>query len=175
MKEKIITKNAEKTQEVGKLLATELRGGEVISLLGDLGGGKTTFTQGLATGLSVKETITSPTFTIMKKYPVEHNTIKNLYHLDLYRLSNPQELADLGFAEIAADPQNVTVIEWANKAKEIIPPENNLQIRFGWLGKDKREITFSTYSRSPACRQAGSEIPIRSGRTSKQTKGEVLY
>ncbi|MBU1177860.1 tRNA (adenosine(37)-N6)-threonylcarbamoyltransferase complex ATPase subunit type 1 TsaE [Patescibacteria group bacterium] len=144
MKEKIITKSAEKTQEVGKLLATELRGGEVISLLGDLGGGKTTFTQGLAAGLGVKEVITSPTFTIMKKYSTRHDTIKNLYHLDLYRLSDPQELADLGFTEIVADPQNVTVIEWANKAKRIIPSENNLQIRFRWMGKDVRKITFST-------------------------------
>ncbi|MFH2027499.1 MAG: tRNA (adenosine(37)-N6)-threonylcarbamoyltransferase complex ATPase subunit type 1 TsaE [Nanoarchaeota archaeon] len=148
MKEIIITKSAEETQEVGKLLAAELRGGEVISLLGDLGGGKTTFTQGLAAGLGVKEVITSPTFTIMKRYPVEHDTIKNLYHLDLYRLSDAQELADLGFIDIASDPKNVVVIEWANKAKEIIPRENNLQIRFGWLGKDKRKITFSVYSRS---------------------------
>ena len=144
MKEKIVTKSAEETQEVGKLLATELSGGEVISLLGDLGGGKTTFTQGLAAELGVKEAITSPTFTIMKKYPVEHNTIENLFHLDLYRLGDAQELVDIGFMDIASDPHNVVVIEWANKAKEIIPPEKNLQIKFGWRGKDVRKITFST-------------------------------
>ena len=144
MKEKIITKSAAETQGVGKLLAAELRGGEVISLLGDLGGGKTTFTQGLAAGLGVKGIVTSPTFIIMKKYPVEHDVIENLYHLDLYRLGDVQELADLGFIDIASDPKNVVVIEWANKAKEIIPPENNLRVRFDWRGKDVREITFTT-------------------------------
>ena len=144
MQEKIITKSAAETQAVGKLLASKLRDGKVMSLLGDLGGGKTTFAQGLAAGLGVKEAITSPTFTIMKKYPAKHATIQHFYHLDLYRLSDPQELIDLGFTDIASDPTNVVVIEWANKAKEVIPQENNLQIRFGWLQKDMRKITFST-------------------------------
>lgn len=145
MRVKIITKSSQETYNVGKLLALQLRGGEIISLLGDLGGGKTTFTQGLAAGLGIKEAITSPTFVILKKYQSSHPSVENFYHLDLYRLNSLPELLDLGFADLISDETSVVAIEWANKAREIIPPENNVQVQFIYLGKNTRQIIFSTF------------------------------
>jgi len=144
MKTKVVTNNRLQTQKLGQLLATELRGGEIISLLGDLGGGKTTFTQGLAAGLKIKEKIISPTFVIFKKYPAKHPKIKYLYHFDLYRPHDLQEILDLGFEETISRPENITIIEWADKVQKIIPPANNLKIKFLFLGKNSRELTFFT-------------------------------
>jgi len=144
MKIEIITSNDQQTRRLGQLLAMELRGGEIISLQGDLGGGKTTFTQGLAAALKIKEKIISPTFVVLKKYPVPHPKIKYLYHLDLYRLRDPQEILDLGFEEILSRPENVMIIEWAEKARAILPPEKNIKIHFLFLGKNSRKITFFT-------------------------------
>ena len=138
-----ITTNAEETQKVGELLVSELQGGEILSLIGDLGGGKTTFTQGVARGLSINDRIISPTFVIFKKFALNSKNIKWLYHFDLYRLSDLQELVDLGFEDIISSPENITVIEWAQKAKKIIPPSKNIKINFKYLGKDKRQITVS--------------------------------
>lgn len=146
MTNKIITRNSGQTQELGKTLVNDLSGGEVISLIGDLGGGKTTFTQGLAAGLKIADKIVSPTFVILKKYQTEHPEIKHLYHLDLYRINDPQELLDLGFEEIIADLQNLTVVEWADKIPKLIPKKQNLQIKFKWLGKETRKIILQTPS-----------------------------
>lgn len=139
-----ITNNHEETQRVGELLASELQGGEILSLIGDLGGGKTTFTQGLARGLSIKGRIISPTFVIFKKFTIKSKNVKWLYHFDLYRLSGLQELVDLGFEDIISSPENITVIEWAQKASEIIPPSKNIKINFKYLGKNQRQITVSS-------------------------------
>ena len=139
-----ITTNTKETQRVGELLASELQGGEILSLIGDLGGGKTTFTQGVARGLSINDRIISPTFVIFKKFAINLKKIKWLYHFDLYRLSDLQELVDLGFEDIISAPENITVIEWAQKANEIIPPSKNIKINFKYLGKDKRQITVSS-------------------------------
>ncbi len=139
-----ITKNAKETQRLGKILAAELRGGEIISLIGDLGGGKTTFTQGVAEGLGIKEPIVSPTFVILKKFAVKINNIKWLYHFDLYRITDEQELLDLGFYEIIKSPENIVIIEWAQKAKQFIPAQKNIRVEFKYLGKESRQLTFGT-------------------------------
>ena len=143
LKASFITKSAQETQKVGEILASELQGGEILSLIGDLGGGKTTFTQGVARGLSIKDSIISPTFVILKKFPIKKSKIKWLYHFDLYRLSDMQELLDLDFTEIVSNSENITIIEWANKAKKIIPEKKNVKITFKYLSNNKRLITFS--------------------------------
>lgn len=89
----------------------------VVTLLGDLGAGKTTFIQGFAHALGVKHRITSPTFVIMKRYPLKRSLYKNLYHLDAYRVSDSKELAPLEFDKVLADPENIILIEWANNLK----------------------------------------------------------
>ena len=86
----IISKSTAQTQEIAQKLAKELTGQEIICFTGELGSGKTTFIQGLAKGLNIKDNITSPTFVIYKKYKAKKNL--NFYHFDLYRTQNPQEI-----------------------------------------------------------------------------------
>ena len=106
----------------------------IIALRGYLGGGKTTFAQGLAKGLGIKEKINSPTFNICKRY-------KNFYHFDCYRIENSKEILDLGFKEIAENPNNIVAIEWAERIKDILP-KNTHWIDFKFLEKEKRTIDF---------------------------------
>jgi tRNA threonylcarbamoyladenosine biosynthesis protein TsaE len=141
---KIISKSSSETKKIGELLAKTLFGGEIIGLIGDLGGGKTTFIQGLALGLKIKEQISSPTFVVFKKYRVSsHKKIKWLQHFDLYRIKNAEELLDLGFDEIINQTNSVSVIEWADRVFEILP-KNYLKISFRYIGKNSREIIFSS-------------------------------
>ena len=104
----------------------------VIGLQGDLGSGKTTFVQGFAKGVGVKEKVLSPTFVIMKKYGT-------LHHIDCYRLENSKELLELGWDKIMSDPQNIVLIEWPERVKDILPSEVII-VRFKTISQNKREI-----------------------------------
>jgi len=143
----IITKSSKETKKAGMALG-QILGREplsnkalVVALEGDLGSGKTTFIQGLAQGLKVKENILSPTFVIQKDFLLKLKNFKNLYHIDAYRLKNPEELLELGFKDLIGNPENLIVIEWADKIKKILPKEI-LKIEFENLGEDKRKITI---------------------------------
>lgn len=146
----IITKNARETQKVGQFLAEEIlkekrkKYAMVIALEGDLGGGKTTFTQGMIKGLDIGEEATSPTFVILKKYeiPTSGKQLKFFYHIDCYRLNSAQDILDLDFKHIVGNPENLVVIEWAEKIKEILP-KDTLWIKFKYLDKDEREIEIN--------------------------------
>jgi len=155
---KITTTSAKQTKELGKLLARELRGGEVLCLDGELGAGKTTFTQGLLQGLKVKGPYTSPTFVIMKHYELATHTsqlvtqnakkrratryeLRDIYHIDAYRIKS-DDLLELGWKEIVTDKKNVVIIEWSDRVKKILP-QKSLKITFTWLDKNKRQISFS--------------------------------
>lgn len=135
MRRIFITSSSKETQKLGKTLAREIKGGAVICLAGDLGSGKTTFTQGLLKGLGVKGPYTSPTFVILKKYK------KNIYHLDAYRV-DAKDILNLGWEEIVSDPENIVVVEWADRIKKIIP-KKALWIRFEWVDEKKRKIGYS--------------------------------
>ncbi len=104
----IITKNIEETYNLAEKIAENLSGGEILLLNGDLGAGKTTFTKGLAKALNVDDIITSPTFTIMKEYEGR----LNLYHFDMYRIGDADEVYELGFDDYLYDSNGVAVIEW---------------------------------------------------------------
>ena len=104
----IITKNIEETYKLAEKIASKLSGGEILLLNGDLGAGKTTFTKGLAKALDVDDIITSPTFTIMKEYVGR----LNLYHFDMYRIGDCDEVYELGFDDYLYDQNGVAVIEW---------------------------------------------------------------
>jgi tRNA threonylcarbamoyladenosine biosynthesis protein TsaE len=133
------TENSNQTQKLGQTLADELRGGEVICLSGELGAGKTTFTQGLLRGLGVEGPYTSPTFVIMKHYKNQNN---NIYHLDAYRVSG-NDIIDLGWKEIAGDKSNVIIVEWADRIAGIIP-KDALWIEFEWKDENRRKIVFKS-------------------------------
>jgi tRNA threonylcarbamoyladenosine biosynthesis protein TsaE len=127
-----------------------LQGGELILLDGKLGTGKTTFTQGLAQGLGITENVNSPTFTLLKEYagqPQSGNLAGDvsysrpaLYHFDLYRLDNPDEIVDLGFEDYFFS-DGVSVIEWADKAGSFWPNER-LNIRLKIMSETKRGVLF---------------------------------
>lgn len=114
----IITKNEQETLEFAQKFASELKGGEVFLLEGDLGTGKSVLVRGVAAGLGIAKQITSPTFVIMKVYEVEnHATIKKLVHVDAYRIE-VNDLFQIGLKEYLNDPETVVFIEWGDKVKK---------------------------------------------------------
>lgn len=149
MQKEFITTSSAQTKKLGEMLAEELKSGSasrrravsasrvgaIICLSGDLGSGKTTFTQGLLKGLKVKGPYTSPTFVIMKKYK------NNIFHFDVYRITD-KDILNLGWEEIIADKKSVIIVEWADRIKRIIP-RNALWVKFEWADKNKRKIIFN--------------------------------
>jgi len=135
------SKSARQTEEIGKKFSGKLTGGDILALEGDLGSGKTTFVKGLLRGLGVKKNVSSPTFLIIKKYEINKPgvPIKELYHLDCYRLKNYKEILALGFDDILRDRSAVAVIEWAGKIKKALP-EKLIEISFKWIDKNERKI-----------------------------------
>jgi tRNA threonylcarbamoyladenosine biosynthesis protein TsaE len=135
-----IVTTVEETNKIGELVGALLNSGDIICLIGDLGTGKTHLTKGIAKGLDIKDHVTSPTFTIVNEYT---GRLK-LYHFDVYRVNDPDEIAAIGFDEyIFSD--GVSIIEWANYIEELIPP-NNLTITIEKLpefGVNYRKINFS--------------------------------
>jgi len=153
IKKEQISVSPSQTQTLGQQMAKEIlkaplrKGAVVVGLMGDLGGGKTTFLKGFAKGLGIKKKILSPTFIIFKRftiYPVwSKGTLPftNFYHLDCYRIKKSKEILDLGFQEIITDPKNIVCIEWADRIKKILPKESIL-LKFKFKGKNKRRITL---------------------------------
>jgi len=144
----IITRHENETKALGKLLAEKLDKGDVITLDGDLGAGKTTFTKGLAEGLGVKRTVNSPTFTIIKEYEGESFPF---YHMDVYRLENSDE--DIGFDEYF-NSDGVTVVEWATFIEEFLP-DQLLKINISKEDESSRlfEISPMTSRLEKACEE----------------------
>lgn len=138
---KFLSKSENDTLKFAEKFAKKLRGGEVLCLLGELGAGKTTFLKGLAQGLGINESITSPTFVLMKKYRVKKRKIKSFYHFDFYRIKDPSAVLDLGFEEILQDDSSIVAIEWADKAETILP-KRKIILKFATKGAKKREITI---------------------------------
>lgn len=130
----IVTRSEKETMSIAETIANLLQRGDVLTLEGNLGTGKTTFTKGLAKGLQIKRAVTSPTFTIVKEYT---GTLP-LYHMDAYRLENSDE--DIGFDEYFYG-NGICVVEWAQFIEEYLP-ENRLQITLTFLNQDDRKITF---------------------------------
>jgi len=127
---KILSQNSAQTKKIAVRLAHNLlKSGRskskaaIIALYGDLGAGKTTFVQGFAKGLGLSSRIVSPTFLIIRNYKLKVKRYKRLYHVDVYRLHSVKELESLGFKKIISDPQNIVLIEWADKIKKILPPD----------------------------------------------------
>lgn len=136
----LITKSAAETAMVGFKLGETLEAGDVICLTGGLGTGKTAFTGGIAGALGITGHITSPTFTIVNEYGGR----LPLYHFDAYRISDPEEMFEIGFEEYL-DGRGVVVVEWAELIKDILPLEN-IEVRLEKTNSedpDKRRLTIS--------------------------------
>lgn len=140
-KHKIISKSPEDTFAFGKQIGESVAPGSVLTLVGDLGVGKTVFTQGLAEGLGISDAVNSPTFTIVQIY--EEGRIP-LYHLDVYRIGDISEMDEIGYEDYFYG-DGVCLIEWANLIEELLP-ERYVEIRIEKnleKGFDYREITVS--------------------------------
>lgn len=137
-----LSKNYQETFNLGKSLAIKCQGGEIFALNGPLGAGKTVFAQGLAQGLGIKDTVNSPTFNIIKIYPVKNNSlVKEFVHIDAYRLKSSLELQALGVDEMFHDPLNIILVEWAEKIKDILPSKYiKIDITIGDQANDRQII-----------------------------------
>lgn len=134
--------SSRQTQKLGETLAKSLllnrpeRRALVLGLTGDLGGGKTTFLQGFTRGLGLRFRVLSPTFIIMRRQG-------HFYHIDCYRLRRSQELKELGFKEIIANPQNIVAVEWADRFRKIMP-KDTIWLHFYFINKNKRKIVVES-------------------------------
>lgn len=135
------TYSGEETKELGRKIGLRAKPGDVYTLIGDLGVGKTVFTQGIAAGLSIEEPVNSPTFTIVQVYDSGRMPF---YHFDVYRIGDVEEMEEIGYEDYFYG-EGLTMIEWADLVQEILPPcrkeiliEKDLE-----KGFDYRRITIT--------------------------------
>lgn len=131
---KFVSESADQTRDFAKTYAATLRGGDVLLLDGEMGAGKTVFVQGLAAGLGISETPTSPTYAYMNDYD------GRLFHYDCYRIETPEQAERLGLADYF-DMGGVCVIEWWQNIAPLLP-ENCKRVRIKKIGENVREIEF---------------------------------
>ena len=145
---KIISKSLGDTENIAReVLAKEIVKSEnsatVVGLYGDLGSGKTAFTQEVGKILGVAENMQSPTFVIEKIYSIDWKGFKNLIHIDAYRLEKNSELLHLGWEEITREPENLIFLEWSENVAGIIP-EDAKRIYFKFIDENTREISYES-------------------------------
>jgi tRNA threonylcarbamoyladenosine biosynthesis protein TsaE len=148
-----VTKNSKETQELGKNFARKLKSGGILCLEGNLGAGKTTFTQGFLKELKAKGPYTSPTFLVIKNYkkeiPISKSQLpnkskkqkikfQNIYHIDTYRV-DAKDILNLGWEEIIGNKNNIVIVEWADRIKKIIP-KKSVWLKFEWMDENERKI-----------------------------------
>lgn len=124
-----ISKNTVHTKKIAKsflkqIVKTKNKTACVVGLYGDLGTGKTTFTQYVAKELGIKKKVASPTFVVMKRYPLKNEMFKNFFHLDAYRLKDEKELHALGWKDMVKNPDNLIFIEWPERVKKAMPKKH---------------------------------------------------
>lgn len=136
---KYISHSEEETKKIAQTMATEFKQ-SVIALTGELGAGKTTFVQGFAKGLGIKEKIISPTFVLIRQHKIPRFN-KMLYHIDLYRLDISSQLKNLGIDELVNNHDNLVLIEWAERLNDL--PKNTIQIIIKKQENNDRLITVS--------------------------------
>lgn len=130
------TNSPEQTEALGQALGQSLKGGEIIAYTGDLGAGKTAFTRGLARGLGITMTVTSPTYTLVNEYTGGR---LELFHFDMYRLNSSDDLFDIGWEDYL-QRGGVCAVEWSENVTDAM--ENAIWVRICRLGEDTRSITI---------------------------------
>jgi tRNA threonylcarbamoyladenosine biosynthesis protein TsaE len=140
----IITKSESETEQAGEEFAKTLIPGSVVCLYGDLGAGKTTFTKGVAKGLGISDRIISPTFSLVRQHEIDRqSSINTLYHIDLYRLENEEDIKKIGIDEILSDITGVVLIEWAERLGKLLP-DKRIEVYITNSDDTFRNITFSS-------------------------------
>ena len=136
----VVCNSVQETKKIASILSKKFQKGQVIALNGDLGSGKTTFSQGIAKGLDIEQHVGSPTFKLVSEYVGE---VLKLYHVDCYRLNNYNEFLNLGGENLLLPDNGITLIEWANIIQELLP-ENVIEIVFSRVKgePDKRLLTI---------------------------------
>ncbi|HVZ67111.1 MAG TPA: tRNA (adenosine(37)-N6)-threonylcarbamoyltransferase complex ATPase subunit type 1 TsaE [Patescibacteria group bacterium] len=149
MEEKeFISRSPQETQKYGEDFARQLKPGDIVSLTGDLGAGKTVFVQGIAIGLGIKGRIISPTFVLVRSHEAnpqiqgQRSAIKTFYHMDLYRLEGEESIKNIGLDEFINDQSGVSVIEWAKKHPKLKP---NWEIDIKMNEDNVRNIKINKY------------------------------
>lgn len=149
-----LSDSALQTRKIGEVLAREIlktkkqKGAFILALKGDLGGGKTTFIQGLAKGFSISEKILSPTFVILKRFKIKDlrlksSSFKNFYHIDCYRVGSDKELFDIGMKDLLLNKENIVAIEWPNIIKSKI--HYDVLADFEFVDAKTRKISFTFF------------------------------
>lgn len=141
MKKKIIlSTSSDQTFQLGENIGKKLHGGEILLLHGDLGSGKTTFSQGVARGLGVTGRVTSPTFLIIRSYSLSADiSLQTLYHIDAYRLSDVREADGLGLQDIFRDQKAIVLCEWPERIAELLPAKRK-NVYFTYVDDEMRKI-----------------------------------
>ena len=139
--EQIITETQSETEELGKKIAKNLVGGDIVCLEGELGAGKTVLVKGIAAGLGIKAKITSPTFALMNVYTVTSlkSKVHSLIHIDTYRLKNKEELIEIGIEDYLGKPDTICVIEWPEKVSGLLRDKNIKSIKLKLLNENENE------------------------------------
>lgn len=135
---RIHSTGSEVTEQIAERLGRNLKGGEAIELVSDLGGGKTTFVRGLGRGAGSKDHVTSPTFKISNVY---QGSVFDIFHYDFYRLADPG-LMRHELAEAVSEPKSVIVAEWANEVQDVLPG-NKVTVHIKTVSDSERELTIT--------------------------------
>ena len=141
------TKKPSETRELAKKLTKEIsktsldRSALVIGFAGELGTGKTTFIKSFVRSMGVSNKVTSPTFLILRRFKMpKGKNFKNIFHIDAYRIEKESELSDVGLEDILDEPQNIVLIEWADRVKGVLPKKMIwVKLKYG-KERDERKI-----------------------------------
>jgi tRNA threonylcarbamoyladenosine biosynthesis protein TsaE len=140
----LTSNNEEDTIKIGETFAEKLKLGDIVALYGDLGAGKTEFIKGVCNYFEVKDIVTSPTFTIMNHYIGSYDGDElDIYHLDLYRIKSIEELENIGFSECIYSQDTIKLIEWAEKADNILVENATYSIKIEQDDKEENKRTIT--------------------------------
>lgn len=135
----VTTENSDQTERLGEILGAWLLPGDVLLLHGDLGAGKTTLTKGIARALGVAGAVSSPSFALVNEYILPS---VRLFHLDLYRLNDPDDLESIGFEELTSAEDGISIVEWPERAGAKLP-DRYLLIEIDYTGDGHRRVQIS--------------------------------